>query len=76
MDSYCDLPLLQGLVAYVPQQAWIQNMSLKENILFSLPMDEERYSKVLEVCALLQDLNALPGGDLVEIGESVRCLME
>ena len=68
--------MLQGSVAYVPQQAWIQHMSLKENILFSLPLDEGRYSKVLEACALLQDLKVLPGGDLVEIGEGVRCSMK
>ena len=67
-----ELPVLQGSVAYVPQQAWLQNMSLKENILFSLPVDQERYSRALQACALLPDLNVLPGGDLAEIGESVR----
>lgn len=32
----------QGIVAYVPQQAWIMNASAQENILFGLPFDEER----------------------------------
>ena len=32
-----------GQVAYVPQQAWILNETLRENILFGLPYDETRY---------------------------------
>ncbi|XP_054838696.1 ATP-binding cassette sub-family C member 2 isoform X1 [Eublepharis macularius] len=60
---------IQGSVAYVPQQAWIQNATLKDNILFGSPLDEVRYQEVLKACALLPDLQLLPGGDLTEIGE-------
>ncbi|KAM4702820.1 ATP-binding cassette sub-family C member 2 [Rhinophrynus dorsalis] len=60
---------IKGSVAYVPQQAWIQNATLKDNILFGSEMDEERYYKVLEACALLPDLEMLAGGDMSEIGE-------
>ena len=63
----CDL--FQGKIAYVTQQAWIQNMSLRDNILFGRPYDERRYEKVIEACALKQDLDMLPGGDQTEIGE-------
>lgn len=58
-----------GKVAYVPQQAWIQNATLQDNILFGRPMDRKRYDQVLQACALKQDLEILPGGDQVEIGE-------
>ena len=34
-------------------------------------MDEKKYQQVLEACALLPDLEVLPGGDLAEIGEKV-----
>lgn len=61
-------------MAYVPQQAWIQNATLKDNILFGSPLDETRYQQVLEACALLPDLQLLPGGDLTEIGEKVSPL--
>ncbi|ELK35658.1 Canalicular multispecific organic anion transporter 1 [Myotis davidii] len=61
--------LLQGTIAYVPQQSWIQNGTIKDNILFGSEFDEKRYQQVLEACALLQDLKVLPGGDLAEIGE-------
>lgn len=60
---------VRGSVAYVPQQAWIQNSTLKDNILFGRPDSEKNYKKVLEACALLTDLEVLPGGDQTEIGE-------
>lgn len=60
---------VDGRVAYVPQQAWIQNATLKDNILFGKPYEEQQYNKVIEACALSQDLAMLPGGDLTEIGE-------
>ncbi|ROL49384.1 Multidrug resistance-associated protein 1 [Anabarilius grahami] len=59
----------QGSVAYVPQQAWIQNATLKDNILFGRERKGSWYQKVVEACALLPDLEILPGGDLTEIGE-------
>ncbi|KAM5135322.1 ATP-binding cassette sub-family C member 3 [Mantella aurantiaca] len=60
---------IRGSVAYVPQQAWIQNSTLKDNILFGRQNNEKNYKKVLEACALLTDLEVLPGGDQTEIGE-------
>jgi len=62
---------LQGSIAYVSQQAWIQNLTLRDNILFGRPFDEERYNKVIEACALQPDLDILPAGDMTEIGENV-----
>uniref|UniRef100_A0A8B9LNS1 Multidrug resistance-associated protein 1 n=1 Tax=Astyanax mexicanus TaxID=7994 RepID=A0A8B9LNS1_ASTMX len=60
---------IKGSVAYVPQQAWIQNATLRENIMFGQEKKESWYQKVLEACALLPDLEILPGGDTTEIGE-------
>ncbi|XP_060620764.2 ATP-binding cassette sub-family C member 3 isoform X1 [Anolis sagrei] len=60
---------VKGSVAYVPQLAWIQNATLKDNILFGQPHNEQKYQMVLEACALKQDLEMLPGGDQTEIGE-------
>jgi len=61
-------------VAYVPQQAWIQNDTVQNNILFGKPMHRRNYIKVMEACALKQDLAILPGNDMTEIGEKVRLL--
>uniref|UniRef100_A0A3B4Z514 Multidrug resistance-associated protein 5-like n=1 Tax=Stegastes partitus TaxID=144197 RepID=A0A3B4Z514_9TELE len=69
------MTLLEGNVAasggfaYVSQQAWILNDSLKENILFGNECDPDRYNAVLEACCLLPDLAELPYGDMTEIGE-------
>ncbi|KAF9239800.1 multidrug resistance-associated ABC transporter [Melanogaster broomeanus] len=61
--------IVPGMCAYVPQAAWLRNASIKDNILFSLPLDEERYQKTLEVCALVSDFEILEDGDESEIGE-------
>ncbi|XP_076000227.1 multidrug resistance-associated protein 1 isoform X2 [Genypterus blacodes] len=60
---------VKGLVAYVPQQAWIQNATLKDNIMFGQERQEAWYQQVLEASALLPDLDILPAGDDTEIGE-------
>ncbi|XP_063350533.1 ATP-binding cassette sub-family C member 5 [Pelmatolapia mariae] len=69
------MTLLEGKVAvsggfaYVSQQAWILNDSLKENILFGNKYNPDKYSAVLEACCLLPDIAELPYGDMTEIGE-------
>lgn len=50
-------------------QPWVQNATFKENVLFGSPYDEARYNKVIEVCALTDDIKLLPGGHDSEIGE-------
>ncbi|KAK7000595.1 ATP-dependent bile acid permease [Favolaschia claudopus] len=61
--------IVEGFVAYVPQIAWLQNASIRENILFNLPYVAARYKRTLEVCALVSDLRILEDGDESEIGE-------
>ncbi|KAK6983579.1 multidrug resistance-associated protein 1, partial [Biomphalaria glabrata] len=60
---------IKSSIAYVPQEAWIQNATLKDNILFGADFQRRRYDKVVEACALKADLEILPGGDATEIGE-------
>ena len=59
-------------MAYVPQQAWMQNATLRDNITFGNPFNSRVYQKVIEACALKTDLEILPGGDMTEIGERVK----
>ncbi|KAI8372497.1 hypothetical protein BD560DRAFT_446485 [Blakeslea trispora] len=65
--DYPDLYL--NKVAYVAQQPFLQHASIRDNILFGLPFDVDRYKKVLFQCALIKDLQVLPDGDRTEIGE-------
>ncbi|XP_004424724.1 PREDICTED: multidrug resistance-associated protein 5 isoform X1 [Ceratotherium simum simum] len=60
---------VSGTFAYVAQQAWILNATLRDNILFGKEFDEERYNSVLNSCCLRPDLAILPHSDLTEIGE-------
>ncbi|CAK4672745.1 unnamed protein product [Aphanomyces euteiches] len=59
---------VNGRIAYFSQQPWIQNMTIRENILFGLPYDRVKYNKVIEACALEKDLTLFAAGDRTEIG--------
>ena len=56
-------------LSYVQQQPWIQNKTIKENILFGEEYDEVKYKKAIKMCELTRDINILPAGDKTEIGE-------
>lgn len=60
--------VLPNALAYVSQQPWIENATLKNNVLFGLPYDEQRYNQVISTCALEQDLKILTDGHETEIG--------
>ena len=44
-------------------------MTIRENILYGLPLDKERYVDTIRICELEQDLDSLKAGDQTEIGE-------
>ncbi|KAJ2101693.1 hypothetical protein IW146_009275, partial [Coemansia sp. RSA 922] len=56
-------------IAYVTQEAWLRNATIRENILFGEQYDAYRYEEVLRVCALKPDFRILSAGDQTEIGE-------
>ncbi len=60
---------IQGSIAYVPQQAWIQNATLKYNVIFGQKPDQDVYDMVVDACALKPDFDILMNGDMTEIGE-------
>ncbi|MBE9038714.1 ABC transporter transmembrane domain-containing protein [aff. Roholtiella sp. LEGE 12411] len=70
-----ELELLQGhrevsgRIAYVSQQAWILNQSVRDNILFNADLKEQQYELVLQACCLTEDLETFASGDSTEIGE-------
>ncbi|KAJ8082215.1 hypothetical protein PM082_008062 [Marasmius tenuissimus] len=68
VDSWYNLPRDRG-VAYAAQESWVLNATIKDNILFGAPLDEERYKKVLYQCCLEQDLKLFGAGDQTEVGE-------
>ncbi|KAK3822373.1 MAG: hypothetical protein J3R72DRAFT_25975 [Linnemannia gamsii] len=58
-----------GNIAYVPQQAWIINATMRDNILLGKPFDQEKYDHIIYASGLKPDLDTLPAMDLTEIGE-------
>ncbi|KAI7816898.1 P-loop containing nucleoside triphosphate hydrolase protein [Gamsiella multidivaricata] len=56
-------------IAYVSQTAWLQNSTIRANILFGKEFNQERYDAVVEGCALITDFEILEGGDATEIGD-------
>ncbi|KAL8717196.1 MAG: hypothetical protein Q9225_005544 [Loekoesia sp. 1 TL-2023] len=65
-----DVVLPNDTVGYCAQTPWLQSMSIRDNILFTSPYEEVRFRKVLEACALIQDLAAFKDGDMTNIGEN------
>lgn len=55
----------------MPQQAWILNDTVKNNVLYGASYNKKDYRKVIDICALRPDLEILPGADETEIGEKV-----
>ena len=71
-----ELPIVSGragirqnrTVSYCDQVPFIQNATLRDNILFGKPYHEEQYRETVRVCCLLSDFGILPAGDMTEIG--------
>ncbi|XP_078347301.1 ATP-binding cassette sub-family C member 4-like [Oculina patagonica] len=59
----------QGTVVYVPQTAWIFSGTIRENILFGQPYDELKYTRIIEACALTEDIQRFPHCDQTVVGE-------
>ncbi|KAF4979956.1 hypothetical protein FZEAL_3942 [Fusarium zealandicum] len=57
-----------GSTAYISQTPWLENTSIRNNILFGLPHVKTRYDKVIKACALKEDLAALTDADDTELG--------
>ncbi|KAF9120412.1 Canalicular multispecific organic anion transporter 2 [Mortierella sp. 14UC] len=60
---------IYGDLAYVPQQPWILNATVQENITFGKRFNQELYDRIVYASGLRPDLDMLPAGDQTEIGE-------
>ena len=65
---------VRGKLALGEQQPWLLNASIRSNILFSSPFDEQKYRRILSACVLEGDLARLPGRDGFLAGEGGRRL--
>ncbi|KAL4973564.1 P-loop containing nucleoside triphosphate hydrolase protein [Aspergillus desertorum] len=60
--------IIDAAIAYVAQNPWMENASIKENIVFGLPYDRQRYRQTIFASGLEKDMAILPDGDLTDIG--------
>ncbi|KAJ2164004.1 Multidrug resistance-associated protein 1, partial [Coemansia sp. RSA 562] len=60
--------IVSGGIGYVSQKPWIMNATFRENVLLGNEYNEKLYNKVIEACALVEDIKQLPTGDMTEIG--------
>ena len=61
---------VEGTISYVSQKPWIMNDTIRNNILFGSPFDEERYRDSLRYSDFDQDLERMPDQDLSRTGEN------
>ncbi|XP_061402316.1 probable multidrug resistance-associated protein lethal(2)03659 [Musca vetustissima] len=60
---------VNGTVSYASQEPWLFTGTVRQNILFGLPMDKKRYNLTVKRCALERDFELLPYGDKTIVGE-------
>ena len=59
--------IINGNISYTPQNIWLMNDTIRNNILLYNKMIQEKYNKVINVCQLNYDFDLLQNGDLTEI---------
>jgi ABC-type multidrug transport system fused ATPase/permease subunit len=69
MEQHTGSLVLGGSIGYCPQQPWLLNANVRQNILVSKTFNEERYWRTIKECEMEEDLVALPYGDMTDIGE-------
>ncbi|XP_012146800.2 ATP-binding cassette subfamily C member 4 [Megachile rotundata] len=60
---------VNGSVSYASQEAWLFSGTVRNNILFGLPYDKEKYNEVVKVCALSKDFQQFNYGDKTFVGD-------
>ncbi|CAD8190047.1 unnamed protein product [Paramecium pentaurelia] len=68
MLTISDQIIIKGNIGYCSQTSWVQNMSIRDNILFGLPFNQKLYNEVIDVCEIRKDIMTFEKQDFHEIG--------
>lgn len=69
LENSQNLITVAGKIAFAPQNAWILQGTVRQNITLFETVEEVSYTNAIAACALEEDLTQLPLGDATEIGE-------
>ena len=61
---------VKGSISYCSQESWLQNKTIKENILFGKDYDSEFYKFCLDLCELKTDIESFKNGDNWLVGQN------
>ena len=61
-------------VAFASQSTWLQNNTIRYNILFGSPFEQARYDRIVEACCLQVDFKEVIHGDMTVVGENGTAL--
>ena len=75
-EDYAGSKQLPCNISIAPQEAWIFEGSIKENILIGTDFDEKLYNKVTQAACLIPDFNIFPNGDETLVGYKGQSLSE
>lgn len=65
---------IKGSLSYASQDPWVFGNTVRQNILFGLNFDQEKYNRTVDACCLAEDFMILPDGDDTLVGEKGVCL--
>lgn len=60
---------INGTLSYAAQEPWVFAATVRQNILFGLDYDKNRYNEVVKVCALEKDFQQFSNGDMTIVGD-------
>ena len=69
VDNLTSHYYLSGTLSYASQLAWIQNTTIRQNIIYNKQFDKEKYYRVIHACCLLEDFQSFPLSDHTFIGQ-------
>ncbi|XP_060081599.1 ATP-binding cassette sub-family C member 10-like [Ylistrum balloti] len=69
-DGSISVSNLQQGFALASQEPWIQQTTIRDNVLFGNPFNGQKYAEILDAVSLRRDVQMLPAGDKTEVGEN------
>jgi ATP-binding cassette subfamily C (CFTR/MRP) protein 4 len=60
---------VEGTLGYTGQEPWVFAGTIRQNVLFGLPYEQQKYKRILNACALAKDMELFQYGDRTLVGD-------